>query len=155
MGELVALDFDSTEFCGDFTNPAGLAQTVQAVRPDLIVNAAAHTAVDKAESEPELVRTINALAPAIANQLTVDARYASYVDRQAADVAQLKKEEALRIPSDFDYAAVVGLSAEVRQKLERGRPTSLAHAAKLEGITPAAQMLLLAHLKKSAARKTA
>ena len=64
MGELVALDFDSTEFCGDFTNPAGLAQTVQAVRPDLIVNAAAHTAVDKAESEPELVRTINALAPA-------------------------------------------------------------------------------------------
>ena len=98
---------------------------------------------------------INALAPAIADQLTVDARYASYVDRQAADVAQLKKEEALRIPSDFDYAAVVGLSAEVRQKLERGRPTSLAHAAKLEGITPAAQMLLLAHLKKSAARKTA
>ncbi|MBK9234608.1 MAG: dTDP-4-dehydrorhamnose reductase [Rhodoferax sp.] len=64
LGELVALDFDSTEFCGDFTNPAGLAQTVQAVRPDLIVNAAAHTAVDKAESEPELVRTINALAPA-------------------------------------------------------------------------------------------
>jgi dTDP-4-dehydrorhamnose reductase len=64
LGELVALDFDSTEFCGDFTNPAGIAQTVQAARPDLIVNAAAHTAVDKAESEPELVRTINALAPA-------------------------------------------------------------------------------------------
>ncbi len=72
LGELVALDFDSTEFCGDFTNPAGLAQTVQAVRPDLIVNAAAHTAVDKAESEPELVRTINALAPAtLAQQAAV------------------------------------------------------------------------------------
>ena len=54
---------------------------------------------------------IQALAPAIADQLTVDARYASYVDRQAADVAQLRKEEAQRIPEDFDYGAVVGLSA--------------------------------------------
>lgn len=63
LGELVALDFDSQELCGDFTNLVGLAQTVRAVQPDVIVNAAAHTAVDKAESEPELVRTINALAP--------------------------------------------------------------------------------------------
>ena len=65
LGELVALDFDSAELCGDFTNLTGLAETVQSVRPDVIVNAAAHTAVDKAESEPELVRTINALAPAV------------------------------------------------------------------------------------------
>jgi len=64
LGELVALDFDSTDLCGDFTKPAALAQTVQAVRPQLIVNAAAHTAVDKAEGEPDLVRTINAEAPA-------------------------------------------------------------------------------------------
>ena len=63
LGELVALDFDSQDFCGDFTNLAGLADTVRAVKPDVIVNAGAHTAVDKAESEPELVRTINALAP--------------------------------------------------------------------------------------------
>lgn len=98
---------------------------------------------------------ITALEPSIAAQLTVDARYASYVDRQAADVAQLRKEEALRIPADFDYGAVVGLSAEVRQKLERGRPATLAHAAKLEGITPAAQMLLLAHLKKGNGRRVA
>ena len=98
---------------------------------------------------------IDRLEPTIAAQLTVDARYASYVDRQAADVAQLRKEEALRIPADFDYGAVVGLSAEVRQKLERGRPATLAHAAKLEGITPAAQMLLLAHLKKGSGRRAA
>jgi dTDP-4-dehydrorhamnose reductase len=65
LGELVALDFDSAELCGDFTNLTGLAETVQSVRPDVIVNAAAHTAVDKAEGEPELVRTINALAPAV------------------------------------------------------------------------------------------
>ncbi|MDP2370748.1 dTDP-4-dehydrorhamnose reductase [Rhodoferax sp.] len=68
LGELVALDFDSTELCGDFTNPSGLAETVRTVRPDVIVNAAAHTAVDKAQSEPELVRTINALAPAVLAQ---------------------------------------------------------------------------------------
>ena len=65
LGELVALDFDSAELCGDFRQPQGLAQTIQRVRPDVIVNAAAHTAVDKAESEPDLARTINALAPAV------------------------------------------------------------------------------------------
>ena len=65
LGELVALEFDSTDYCGDFTNLAGLAETVRQVKPDVIVNAAAHTAVDRAESEPELVRTINALAPGI------------------------------------------------------------------------------------------
>ena len=63
LGELVALDADSLELCGDFTNPEGVAETVRVVAPDIIVNAAAHTAVDKAESEPELARAINALAP--------------------------------------------------------------------------------------------
>ena len=65
LGELVALEFDSTDYCGDFTNLTGLANTVRQVKPDVIVNAAAHTAVDKAESEPELVRTINAIAPGV------------------------------------------------------------------------------------------
>lgn len=65
LGELVALDFDSAELYGDFTRPEALAETVRAVRPDVIVNAAAHTAVDKAESEPELARTINATAPGV------------------------------------------------------------------------------------------
>ena len=65
LGEVVAVDFDSTDLCGDFTNMAGLAETVQRVKPTIIVNAAAHTAVDKAESEPELARTINALAPEV------------------------------------------------------------------------------------------
>ena len=68
QGELIALDFDSTDYCGDFSNLQGLASTVQQVRPDVIVNAAAHTAVDKAESEPELARTINALAPGVLAQ---------------------------------------------------------------------------------------
>ena len=68
LGEVIALDSDSTEFCGDFTNMQGLIQTVRAIAPDIIVNAAAHTAVDKAESEPEIARTINALAPTLLAQ---------------------------------------------------------------------------------------
>jgi dTDP-4-dehydrorhamnose reductase len=65
LGELVALDFDSTDFHADFSQPARLADTVRALRPDVIVNAAAHTAVDKAESEPELAATLNAEAPRV------------------------------------------------------------------------------------------
>jgi dTDP-4-dehydrorhamnose reductase len=67
LGEVIALDFDTTHatLCGDFSNLAGLAVTIQAVQPNVIVNAAAHTAVDKAESEPDFARTLNALAPAV------------------------------------------------------------------------------------------
>ncbi len=69
LGELVALDFDAARnphgLCGDFSNLSGLAETIARVQPDVIVNAAAHTAVDKAESEPELARTLNALAPGV------------------------------------------------------------------------------------------
>ena len=68
LGEVIALDRNSQDLCGDLGNLPGLAQTVQTLRPDLIVNAAAHTAVDKAESEPELARTINALAPGVLAQ---------------------------------------------------------------------------------------
>jgi dTDP-4-dehydrorhamnose reductase len=68
LGELTALDRHSTDHCGDLSNLAGLAATVRALRPDVIVNAAAHTAVDKAESEPELARTLNALAPGVLAQ---------------------------------------------------------------------------------------
>ena len=64
LGEVLALDRHSTDFCGDLSQPERLAQTVRDWRPDVIVNAAAHTAVDKAESEPELARTLNATAPA-------------------------------------------------------------------------------------------
>jgi dTDP-4-dehydrorhamnose reductase len=65
LGEVIALDADSQDLCGDFTCLDDIAQTVRAIAPDVIVNAAAYTAVDKAESEPELVRTINALAPGL------------------------------------------------------------------------------------------
>ena len=76
LGEIVALDFNATYnpdgLCGDFTNLAGLRDTVRRVQPHIIVNAAAHTAVDKAESEPELARQINALAPAALAQAATE-----------------------------------------------------------------------------------
>jgi tRNA uridine 5-carboxymethylaminomethyl modification enzyme len=91
----------------------------------------------------------------IAEQLAVDARYAVYVERQEQDIAAFRKDEALAIPSGFAYAALPGLSTELRQKLERHRPASLGQAARLDGMTPAALMLLLAHVKKGAAAKSA
>lgn len=65
LGELVALGSQSQHYCGDMTNLEGIAKTVRDVAPDIIVNAAAHTAVDKAESEPDLAHTINTLAPSV------------------------------------------------------------------------------------------
>ena len=65
LGAVTALDFDSQDHCGDFSNPEGVRAAVRALRPDVIVNAAAHTAVDKAESEPELARLLNAATPGV------------------------------------------------------------------------------------------
>ena len=65
LGQLTALDRHSSDYCGDLSQLDGLADTVRRLQPDVIVNAAAHTAVDRAESEPELVRTLNALAPGV------------------------------------------------------------------------------------------
>jgi len=88
-----------------------------------------------------------AVAAAIQHQLWCDALYAKYLDRQDRDVALLRREEAMRIPDDFDYEAIPGLSNEVRQKLATCRPETLARAGKIEGMTPAALALLLSHLR--------
>jgi tRNA uridine 5-carboxymethylaminomethyl modification enzyme len=95
---------------------------------------------------------LSTIAPAIAAQIETDARYASYVERQAADVAILRRDEATTIPADFDYAALSGLSVELRQKLEARRPVSIAQASKIDGITPAALLLILAHVRRPARR---
>jgi tRNA uridine 5-carboxymethylaminomethyl modification enzyme len=103
----------------------------------------------------EIWPAIGNLDQAIAAQLATDARYAVYVARQEMDVAAFRKDEAIAIPDGFAFGALPGLSNEVRQKLERHKPASLGQAARLDGMTPAALMLLLAHLKKGAAAKSA
>ncbi len=89
----------------------------------------------------------------IEQQLEVDARYAPYVARQEEDVAALRRDEAVAIPVDFSFDGISGLSTEMRQKLTKHAPTTLAQAAKIDGVTPAALMLLAAHLKKDAKAK--
>jgi len=98
---------------------------------------------------------IGALDPKIGAQVQIDARYVAYLRRQDIDIATLRKDEKAAIPGDFDYTTLASLSSEVRQKLELHRPATLAQAARIEGMTPAALMLLLAGLKKQAVRKTA
>jgi tRNA uridine 5-carboxymethylaminomethyl modification enzyme len=103
----------------------------------------------------EIWPEIGALDAAIASQLAIDARYAVYVSRQEMDVAAFRKDEAISIPADFAYNGLPGLSNELRQKLSRTRPASLGQAARLDGMTPAALMLLLAHVKKGRSAKSA
>jgi tRNA uridine 5-carboxymethylaminomethyl modification enzyme len=100
---------------------------------------------------PELDR----LPSPIAEQLEIDARYAGYLERQQADIVTLRKDEALEIPADLDYTRVGGLSNEVRGKLQQVRPATLAAAARIPGITPAALTALLGYVKRGEARKTA
>ena len=88
-------------------------------------------------------------------QLQVDARYAAYVDRQEVDIAALRRDEGVRIPDGFDFAGIASLSTEVRQKLVANRPGTIAQASRIDGMTPAALMLLLAHLKKAPRRASA
>jgi tRNA uridine 5-carboxymethylaminomethyl modification enzyme len=91
---------------------------------------------------------LGAMARPHAAQLEIDARYACYVDRQEADVVSLRKEAGIRIPPELDYGAIANLSTEVRERLQALRPATLAQAGRMEGMTPAALMRLLAHLKK-------
>jgi tRNA uridine 5-carboxymethylaminomethyl modification enzyme len=91
---------------------------------------------------------LRSVAPSILAQIEVDARYAAYVERQAADVAVLERDSRIAIPADTDYAAISGLSTEVRQKLESRRPQTLAQAGRIDGVTPAALLLLLSHVKR-------
>jgi tRNA uridine 5-carboxymethylaminomethyl modification enzyme len=93
---------------------------------------------------------LSAIPAPAAERLQTDARYAVYMDRQEASIAAFKKDEAVAIPAALDFAAVAGLSNEIRQKLERHRPSTLAQASRIDGMTPAALMLMLAYIRKAA-----
>jgi tRNA uridine 5-carboxymethylaminomethyl modification enzyme len=92
--------------------------------------------------------TLATLPSAIAEQLEIDARYAGYLDRQARDIAAFRRDEALLLPDTLDYAAIGGLSAEIRGKLSAARPATLGAAARISGVTPAGLVALLQYVKR-------
>lgn len=86
--------------------------------------------------------------PAVAEQVEIQCKYAGYIERQQDEIDKQRRHEETRLPPDFDYNKVSGLSNEVRQKLMAQRPSSLGQASRIPGVTPAAISLLLVHLKK-------
>ncbi len=91
----------------------------------------------------------------IQTQISRDAMYANYIERQARDVEALQRDEAQRIPDDFRYEDLVGLSNELADKLSRVRPRTLAQAGRVEGMTPAALTLILARLRREMRKRSA
>jgi tRNA uridine 5-carboxymethylaminomethyl modification enzyme len=91
------------------------------------------------------------LPDAVAEQVETQVKYAGYIERQQQEIERLQRAESTALPADFDYAAVSGLSHEVRQKLTEQRPGTLGQAGRIPGVTPAAISLLLIHLKKASA----
>jgi tRNA uridine 5-carboxymethylaminomethyl modification enzyme len=91
---------------------------------------------------------LDSIPTALHAQLEADCRYAGYIERQRADIEALHRDEAISIPADFDYRAVGGLSAEARDVMMRLRPQTIGQANRLPGLTPAAVVAVLRHLKR-------
>jgi tRNA uridine 5-carboxymethylaminomethyl modification enzyme len=91
---------------------------------------------------------LHAFAPAIREQVEIDAKYAVYLERQSADIAAFRRDEGLELPEGLDYGTLQGLSNEVRQKLQAIRPRTIGQAGRIDGVTPAALTLLAAHLRR-------
>ena len=88
------------------------------------------------------------LAPKIAEQIEIDAKYNVYLSRQAADIAAYRRDESFELPDDFDFTTLPGLSNEIKQKLQAHRPRTIGHAGRIDGVTPAALTLLVAHVRR-------
>ena len=91
---------------------------------------------------------LQSLEPRIAEQIEIDSRYSSYLERQEADVRAFRRDEALAIPDDLDFTTLPGLSTEVCSKLAQARPATLAAAARISGVTPAAVTALLMYVRR-------
>ena len=86
--------------------------------------------------------------PTLVEQLGIEAKYAVYLNRQKADIEALARDEAVHLPDDMKYQDIEGLSNEMKQKLEEIRPATIGQAGRIDGVTPAALGLLLAHLRR-------
>jgi len=133
------------------TSPSALARHGLTVNADGVPRSVndllAHRDIDVARLAaiwPQLAD----IKPEIAEQLEIDARYAGYLERQGRDIAAFRRDEALLLPAVLDYAAIGGLSVEIRGKLAAARPATLGAAARISGVTPAALVALLQHVKR-------
>jgi tRNA uridine 5-carboxymethylaminomethyl modification enzyme len=134
-------------------SPATLAAAGIAVNHDGVRRSAFDLAAQPRLTLAALARAWPALAaiePALARRLEADAKYAVYLDRQDEDVARYRRSEALPIPADLDYAALSGLSNELKAKFLAARPSNLGQAGRIEGATPAALALIAAHARRRA-----
>ena len=96
---------------------------------------------------------LGGLQPNIAEQVEIDAKYDVYLSRQNADIEAYRRDEGFLLPESLDYAALPGLSNEAKQKLMKHQPRTIGHAARIDGITPAALTLLVAHVKRGRGKK--
>ena len=97
---------------------------------------------------------LEGISPEIRKQIEIDALYSGYMERQEADIKAFKKDEALKIPKDFDYNSVGSLSNEVIQKLKQAQPDTLGAASRIAGVTPAAVISLLRAIKNNPSRQS-
>ena len=130
-------------------NRLGLKVKADGARRNLL-HLLAHPDIDFGDLIP-VWPELAAWAPEVREQVEIDAAYAGYLDRQAVDAQAFRSEEALALPAGLDYAAIGGLSNEVREKLTRVQPATLGQAGRIEGVTPGALAALLAHVRKAKA----
>jgi tRNA uridine 5-carboxymethylaminomethyl modification enzyme len=97
----------------------------------------------------KIVPEVKSLRPDVAEQLEIEARYRGYLERQEADIRAFRRDETLALPTELDYDTVGSLSAEVRQKLKAVRPPTLGAAGRISGVTPAALVALLRHVRRA------
>ena len=143
--------------CADFTPPQLVACGVNVSQDGVRRTALDILGLDGVSFDTivELLPESSTISDPVRKQLKREAIYSRYLDRQASEVAALRAEEARTLPTDFDYNSIPGLSAELRSKLLRIRPDTLAQAGRIEGITPAALLLIAARLRHVQARASA
>jgi tRNA uridine 5-carboxymethylaminomethyl modification enzyme len=136
------------------TSPSSLAKRGISINQDGVLRSAldllAYPDIDWARLT-SLWPELGTVAPEVAEQLSIDARYEGYLGRQRQDIAAYRRDEALELPADLDYAAVGSLSNEVQHKLSTHRPATLGQAARISGVTPAALVALLKYVRRRAA----
>ena len=139
LAEAISASPNEAEIRGIHLNRDGVRRTAFEIlgRPDI-------SFADLVRAWPELAG-VDRFA---AEQIEIEAKYAVYLDRQEADIASLRKDDAVALPHDLDYRLVDGLSNEIREKLLAVRPATLGQASRIEGMTPAALTLILAALKQ-------